>query len=394
MSNNLRKNNAITLVALIITIIILLILAGISIQIISQNNLFYKAKLAKKLTEISNEKEAIQLEVTLSKMEDISETLKDNYLGTPLYDKTLENGNKWNVIIMKDDKTQYGTGWNYIPKNTEISNYGNTQYNWLINYKTGEIKQIEENSYIQLMYGCNLAVKDKLMLNIDPINMEDSTSWGDGVKLYGVKEEDGYGWNGTEIKFDGVDDYIEIYNSFEAEDGITFEFYAKNQNSEEMELPMLSKSLPEAQYSGIRAIIVDNVLQLSMSMLNSESEWIPNTNLRHWVFKETNQDFQLEGGGYITVCINVKDSIVSLYSEGNLIGSTKVSSEWIKPDILKNENVPFLIGKRYGYLADRVIEMYGRMDIYACRLYNKVLNEEEIKENYNKTVAYHNMITR
>ena len=38
MSNNLRKNNAITLVALIITIIILLILAGISIQIISQNN--------------------------------------------------------------------------------------------------------------------------------------------------------------------------------------------------------------------------------------------------------------------------------------------------------------------------------------------------------------------
>ena len=32
------------------------------------------------------------------------------------------------------------------------------------------------------------------------------------------------------------------------------------------------------------------------------------------------------------------------------------------------------------------------MNIYACRLYNKVLTSGEIKENYNKTVEYRKML--
>ena len=32
------------------------------------------------------------------------------------------------------------------------------------------------------------------------------------------------------------------------------------------------------------------------------------------------------------------------------------------------------------------------MNIYACRLYNKVLTSEEIKNNYNKTVEYRKML--
>ena len=31
------------------------------------------------------------------------------------------------------------------------------------------------------------------------------------------------------------------------------------------------------------------------------------------------------------------------------------------------------------------------MNIYACRLYTKILTDEEIKDNYIKTVTYHNM---
>ena len=38
------------------------------------------------------------------------------------------------------------------------------------------------------------------------------------------------------------------------------------------------------------------------------------------------------------------------------------------------------------------IESYSKVDIYACRLYNKVLTDEEIKDNYNATVTYHNML--
>lgn len=47
----MKKQNGITLVALVITIIILLILAGISIAALGQQGLFDKAKQAKNETE-------------------------------------------------------------------------------------------------------------------------------------------------------------------------------------------------------------------------------------------------------------------------------------------------------------------------------------------------------
>ena len=51
MERNLRKNKGITLVALIITIIILLILAGVAIGILTQTGLLENAKRAKNATE-------------------------------------------------------------------------------------------------------------------------------------------------------------------------------------------------------------------------------------------------------------------------------------------------------------------------------------------------------
>lgn len=58
----MKKQNGITMVALIITIIILLILAGISIYVLSSNGLFEKAKLAKKETENGQIKENVALD--------------------------------------------------------------------------------------------------------------------------------------------------------------------------------------------------------------------------------------------------------------------------------------------------------------------------------------------
>ena len=52
-----KKNNGITLVALVITIVILLILAGISISALSNTGIFQKAKDAKKKSEEATKKE-------------------------------------------------------------------------------------------------------------------------------------------------------------------------------------------------------------------------------------------------------------------------------------------------------------------------------------------------
>lgn len=98
----------------------------------------------------------------------------------------------------------------------------------MVNEDTGEVIQLEEGNYTQLAYGENLAVKEGIILNVDPINMGNESSWGKGVTLHGVQEGDGYGWNGTEFKLDGEDDYISV-NSGDTkfDNGLTFEFYRK-----------------------------------------------------------------------------------------------------------------------------------------------------------------------
>lgn len=112
-----EKNQGITLIALIVTIVVLLILAGVTISAISGNeSVMEKAQEAKEKTDISNEKEAIQLAVVnvIAKTSNISE-IDENELETELSDSTTsitKDGDHWDVTgntgteyIIKDDGT-------------------------------------------------------------------------------------------------------------------------------------------------------------------------------------------------------------------------------------------------------------------------------------------------
>lgn len=60
----MNKNKGITLIALVITIIILLILAGITInQLTGENGLFARAKEATEKTKIETAREKLQLAI-------------------------------------------------------------------------------------------------------------------------------------------------------------------------------------------------------------------------------------------------------------------------------------------------------------------------------------------
>ena len=388
-----KENKGVTLIALAVTIIVMLILAGVTVSTLTGNSgITTKAQLAKKMSKVSSEKEAIQLEVSLAKMEKYLDEDNEYYIGIPLYDKTLENGNKWNIVMINETQKIYGTDWCFISKGTEIPKYGETQYNWLVNYETGELEQLEDNTFTQLMYGSNLAVKEGLILNVDPINMADSTSWGSNVKLYGVKDGDGYGWNGTEINFDGVDDYLEVYNGFEMNEGITFEFYGKGNNN----IMMLSKTVIGDKIkfaTRFRTQIVGKtVFRCCMSSGDSKSDWkLPENNGGwHWIQKANLKSFNSENGNYITMTVNLNNNTITIYQEGKLIDSTVCSGEWLRNGGLTDNSIPFTIGLMVG--GNAYNENYSKMSLYSCRLYNKVLTDEEVNENYNKTVAYHNML--
>lgn len=135
-----RKNKGITLVALIITIIILLILAGVTIIVVTQTGLLKSAKRTKKATENAQIEENTILESYENKInkvvggvsgsrDDISESdglkkqktmseaehfIGEYYLdGKPIYSKTINCGNypNKNQIRVSHNVTNYDKMW-------------------------------------------------------------------------------------------------------------------------------------------------------------------------------------------------------------------------------------------------------------------------------------------
>ena len=65
-----KNNKGITLIALVVSIIVLLILAGISISMLTgQNGILNRATETKEKTDYAKEKEEISLAITTSKMD-------------------------------------------------------------------------------------------------------------------------------------------------------------------------------------------------------------------------------------------------------------------------------------------------------------------------------------
>ena len=111
-----KKNRGITLIALIVTIIVLLILAGVSINMLTgQNGILKRATEAKNTTEVASEKEGIQMAVTTSQMSSANYTsIKKDGLQSELNsyfgkEKTTLDDNKDGsyTVTMNNSKRKY-----------------------------------------------------------------------------------------------------------------------------------------------------------------------------------------------------------------------------------------------------------------------------------------------
>ena len=129
LNKKIRGNNAITLIALVITIIVLLILAGITVAQLSGNNLFENAKLAK-------EKYKHAREIGDETLEDYEDAItgdrgnKYNYSteevvvgtwinGKPIYQKTLSFN--WNTSTdLYNKQYDYARKWEHGISNIDI----------------------------------------------------------------------------------------------------------------------------------------------------------------------------------------------------------------------------------------------------------------------------------
>ncbi len=124
MKKVLKNVKGITLIALVITIIVLLILAGISISMISsQDGILTKAKDAKSLMKIKTEEELVQLAVHNAYIEEEGDFEKET-AEEEIKKSLVENG----LSITGDNFKKVNEKWYYVSslgKNYEINKDAN-----------------------------------------------------------------------------------------------------------------------------------------------------------------------------------------------------------------------------------------------------------------------------
>ena len=77
----IKNKNGITLIALVITIIVLLILAAVSIATLTgENGILTRANDAKASTEIAEEREKVELAATAALADDLGGEIKESFL--------------------------------------------------------------------------------------------------------------------------------------------------------------------------------------------------------------------------------------------------------------------------------------------------------------------------
>ena len=229
------QERGITLIALVVTIVILLILTGVTLNIaLSDNGLFSKTKKAAEDYKAASEREYLEQNIASAKIEEI-ENGSANKLGEVLNKKDLEHSSNWHILKVNDKS--YDTG-NYIKKGTELPGYGKAQNSWIVNYDTGEIIQLEEDNGMSLSATDTMEIKDHIIFNLDSSIIDGDVPntkgsleevLGNGVQLYGFDYNGKSGLTNTSFNFDGVNDYITLPFTGDPkklfDGGLTLEFY-------------------------------------------------------------------------------------------------------------------------------------------------------------------------
>lgn len=146
MKTILKKENGITLVALVITIIVLLILAGISISALTQTDIFEKVKEAKQKSENAQEEENAILENYGDEIDKIAGSRDQVTISKEEYE-TLKNANSYSTSEKEvgtwiDGSKLYKVS---IPCNMQFS--GRNWYSFDLGLSKFNIKQLVATEY-------------------------------------------------------------------------------------------------------------------------------------------------------------------------------------------------------------------------------------------------------
>ena len=171
MKQKLKNEKGITLVALVITIIVLLILAGVTLSMVmGESGIFGKANSAKEKTQLSNAEETIKLAVLENQVKSVSgdAALTNDQLKEEIAKKLTEQG----YTVRGSTVTYYGD------RTIDIENYLEKESKTYTAYNVGDQVTVGgENFYV---IKASSASEEKVTLlaekNIDTTTMAQSDS--------------------------------------------------------------------------------------------------------------------------------------------------------------------------------------------------------------------------
>ena len=372
-----RKNKGITLIALVITIIVLLILAGVSIAMLTGNNgILTQAMRAKELTEISSEEEYINLLIIEHQMDN------DITYGEELKEVQFNTVEDTTSIYDAEKGTTYANGWYYL-KPEDVNDY-ELKNSYIIDYDTGEFVRFDEEKH-RLVTNELLCIKDGLVYSADPKNMTSSNSWGDAI-LHNFNDEDANsGWSENSLMFDGIDDGIEVKDNSDYSQGITLEIYFKLKGKSTSDLAQILMMKRTNTNNGFFIFLNGEYYEYGRLDIDIGGNGENGENR----FR-TNIIIQESVPVYITYTYNpdVEEDSGILYINGEKAQTTNLGI--IENLVDTPENTPIQIGSDIyetynpGNVHNYKYPFYG--EIYASRVYNRPLTEKEVEYNYNMTV--------
>ena len=369
----------ITLIALVLTIIVLLILAGVSIYMLTgDNGILTQAQRAKELTEASSEEEFIQLLI-------IGYNLNKKTYGEELKNVEFNTVENTTSIMDKETGTTYGNGWYYL-KPEDVKDY-ELKNSYIIDYETGEYIKYNENKH-EILTNELLCISDGLVYSADPKNMTSGDSWGDAI-LHNFNNGDANsGWKENSLMFDGVDDGIEVKDNSDYTKGITLEIYftLKGKGSSDMAQILMMKRTNETNGFFIYLVGQNNVddpgMQygsLGIDIGGSYNRYYPNIIIQENVptYITYTYDPNKENEKGVLYINGVKTKTTNLGIIENLINTPPNTPIQIGSDIYETY-------KPEGDTKNRKYPFNG--EIYVSRVYNRPLAEQEVLYNYNTTV--------
>ena len=382
----IKEEKGITLIVLVITIIVLLILAGVSIAMLTgENGILTQARKAKDVTEIASEEEYIRLIIT-------EEEITKYKIGEELKEVEFNTIEDTKSIIDSETGTTYANGWYYL-KPEDVGDY-ELKNSYIINYETGEFVKYDEGKH-RIVTNELLCIKDGLVYSADPKNMTTSNSWGDAI-LHNFNEGDeNSGWSENVLMFDGIDDGIEVKDNSDYSKGITLEIYftLKGKSTSDLAQILMMKRT-KASNGFFLYLNYENSEKATLTIDIGGSGWGIQDEEGNWIMNNrftTNTNIEENNMYYITYTYNpeIKNDNGVLYINGVKTQTTNLGN--IQNLIDTSENTPIQIGsdiyqtyKPEGDTSNRKYPFYG--EIYASRVYNRPLTESEVKYNYETTV--------